>query len=218
MKKYDDGVIVYENNKVPECHKTEVKINYLGFLNAAANRAKMKEVLMDTHYVDVRPDGSIIWKGRKNKGGYALIDIRLLPDIPDDFEGNYIVLGHRLVQELINGGAPTNALVCHRSDIPSNINPDDLFLGTHAQNAAIITMHGRRIYPKGKDHWCSKLDECKVITIVHLYYSNVKTIRNIARDFGVCPKTVSDIVHCRGTWAQVAKNATEAAIAARMGN
>lgn len=218
MEKCDRGVEIYKDNKVSEDYETEVKINSLGFLRKEANIKKMQEILMDTNYVDIQPDGKVLWKGRKNKDGYALINIKILPDIPEDFEGNYVVLGHRLVQELLNGGAPINAFVCHRSDIPYNLDPKDLFMGTAAQNSSIIPMHGRRIYPKGQDHWCSKLNERKVVQIVHLYYANIMTIRNIARKFRVCSHTISNLIHGRGPWAEISKVATAAALAARMSN
>jgi len=216
MENCDNGIVIYENNEVPEEYSSNLKIRDLRGLRTAENTRKLTSVLNNPDYVDIQPDGKVLWKGRKNKDGYALINIKILPDIPEDFEGSKEVLGHRLVQELINGGAPTNALVCHRSDTPSDLNPNNLFLGTFAQNSSVVPIHGRRIYPKGQEHWNAKLDENKVVQIIHLHYANVMTIRRIAKKFHVCPQTISNVVNCRGPWVAIAKVATSAALAARM--
>lgn len=219
MEKSDIGVIIYENNEVSEGYKSKQKIRDLSMLRNVANIKKMADMLTDEEFVNILPDGKVLWKGPKTSDGYALINVRkLLPDVPDTYDGGKYVLGHRLVYECLNGGAPTNALVCHRSDEPSNLNPKDLFLGTHAQNAKCIKIHSRRIYPIKQEHWGAKLDEKKVVEIVHLYYDSIMTIRNIARRFNVCSHTISNLLNGRGPWAELANRAKDAALAARQGN
>lgn len=216
MEKSDIGVKIYENNEVSEHYKSKVRINDLSMLNTPANVRKFKKIMKDETYVDILPDGKVIWKGPKHKFGYALINVRkLLPDVPDTYEGGTYVLGHRLVYELLNGGASTNALICHRSDVPSNLDPKDLFPGTHAQNSKCIKIHDRRIYPKGQDHWNSKLDDKEVVKIVHLYYNSEMTIKDIAINSGVSSNTVSNLLNGRGPWAELANRAKDAALAAR---
>jgi hypothetical protein len=67
------------------------------------------------------------WMGSRNRKGYGHVNLYM----------------HRLAWELVNGPVPSSLLVLHRCDNPPCCNPDHLFLGTHADNAADRTRKGR---------------------------------------------------------------------------
>jgi len=214
----DKGVIIYNNSKVPREYRHRVRIRNLEMFIDRGNINFWADLINNPEYVDIRPDGKKLWKGKLNNDGYSLVNTKILPFRPPGFEKGITVLGHRLSYTFLIENAPTNACVCHRSNVRNNLEPSDLYLGTFAQNSGQIRMQERRIYPKGEDHWSSKLTGDKVVAMVHLYFSNAVTIGEIARRFGVSRGTTSAVVNCRGPWAAIANNAKDAALAARMGN
>lgn len=60
---------------------------------------------------------------------------------------------HRIAWQLENGPIPAGISVLHRCDVPACVNPDHLFLGTHADNMRDKTLKGRlRNGTEGQTH------------------------------------------------------------------
>jgi hypothetical protein len=70
----------------------------------------------------------IEWGGKRDRDGYGRRGARL---------------AHRLTWEEVNGPIPHGLCICHRCDNPPCVNPDHLFLGTHADNRRDSVAKGR---------------------------------------------------------------------------
>jgi len=112
-------------------------------------------------------------------------------------------LAHRVSWELHNGPVSDGLWVLHRCDNPSCVNPDHLWLGTHADNMADMAAkrRGRQGHPSGTKAYHAKLTAEQVKAIRALRAANINQ-RAVARQFGVCRGTVQDITQGR-TYADV---------------
>lgn len=69
--------------------------------------------------------GCLLWLGPLNSWGYGRVRV-----------GSSLVYIHRLAWEVAHGPVPDGLCVLHHCDVPSCVNTDHLFLGTHADNGA----------------------------------------------------------------------------------
>lgn len=83
------------------------------------------------------PNGCIEWTANVNKKGYGRF-----------YDGQKMVLAHRWSYGFFYGPLDESMLVCHCCDNPRCVNPDHLFLGTHADNVLDKVAKGRQARSK----------------------------------------------------------------------
>ncbi len=94
---------------------------------------------------------------------------------------------HRLAAFLWKGLSLSDSEthVLHRCDNPPCFNPDHLFFGDNAANAADRDAKGRGNPPKGEEHGRSKLDAEAVEEMRRLHREMAITGKDLGRIFGV---------------------------------
>jgi hypothetical protein len=118
--------------------------------------------------------------------------------------GRKMQLTHRVSYETHRGAIPDGMCVCHRCDTPACVNPDHLFVGTHADNTADKLNKGRaRGWDSaGERNPAAKLGEADVIAIRARLAEGAETKTAIARAFGVSQQLISAI-HAGQVWSHV---------------
>jgi len=107
----------------------------------------------------VTESGCWIWRLEVNNWGYGKIKIK-----------GRTVSAHRASYSEFIGGIPDKLCVLHRCDVPSCVNPDHLFLGTHQDNSDDRGRKGRakgaiKRERHGEANPNAKLTEKKVLEI-----------------------------------------------------
>jgi hypothetical protein len=161
-----------------------------------ANR--MYAGLRYVEYAKRKPSGCVEWDGYRMNMGYGELG----------FKGRKI-LAHRLSWVLHNGKPADGMEVCHKCDNPACVNPEHLFLGTHADNMRDCHAKGRNGFCHGSKSGMAKTNEAAVLQILRLRSEGAET-KELGRMFGLSIGALYQIF--RGdTWNRVWKqfHATE---------
>lgn len=100
------------------------------------------------------------------------------------------LMAHRVSWEIHYGAIPEGMNVLHHCDNPACVNPEHLFLGTHADNVADKVRKGR-----GADrerHGMARLTEAHVLEI-RAAVSDGQLLRIVAKRYGISESQVSMI-------------------------
>lgn len=130
-----------------------------------------------------------LWTGNKDKHGYGRIRC-----------DHRKIRVHRVSFMIKFGEIPTGLCVCHKCDNPPCVNPEHLFLGTHADNIKDMFAKHRNNPPRGQRNHSAKLNERKVRLIRKIVSSHSMSNRRIAKRFGVSSQSIDAIANGR-SWA-----------------
>lgn len=137
------------------------------------------------------PNACWPWMGACNWAGYGHHNLRQLPR-----------RSHRAAWFLANGEIPSGVCVLHKCDNPPCCNPDHLFLGTPADNAADRASKARNgPRPTGENNRMSKLTARKVLEARRMASDGI-TQDKIAASLGVSQATIWSVLSGK-TWRHV---------------
>lgn len=110
-----------------------------------------------------------------------------------------VKLAHRIAWSVANRSpVPHGLFVCHRCDVRICINPDHLFLGTHAENMRDCSR--KRRIAAGESHTNARLSLDQVLAM-RARFDAGESVRVVARDFGVS-KINARRIRDRKAWVQ----------------
>lgn len=124
-----------------------------------------------------------IWLGYVDRAGYGVIR----------FNGKNH-LAHRASWIIEHGPIPDGAMVLHRCDNPSCVNPAHLFLGTQRNNMEDMVTKGRSHKPIGTRNASAVLTDDQVRDIRASYVPQYGSCVALARRYGVGRSTIWGIV------------------------
>lgn len=133
----------------------------------------------DQYDVD-EASGCWIWRRFLN-GGYGAVKI-----------GHRSIRAHRYSYELHRGPIPEGAVVRHRCDRTSCVNPDHLEIGTQADNVRDAVERGRARGAPGARNAKAKLTPEQVLEI-RRRSDNGETRIALSREYGVAATMISNI-------------------------
>jgi hypothetical protein len=124
--------------------------------------------------VDFSGDGCWPWLGYVNTTGYGTVH----------HGDRVMILAHRASWILANGAIGEGLHVLHRCDTPACVNPNHLFIGTHADNMADMAHKGRGFGLPGRLNPNARYTEEQISELVRLVRDGWPTER-AAKHIGV---------------------------------
>lgn len=144
-------------------------------------------------YVKKTEDNSCwVWTKATNPHGYGVFGVYV--------SGKCLVLAsHRVAYYLRTGIDPLDLHICHHCDNPPCCNPDHLFIGTPADNAADKSRKGRAKRPS----WSRRERNCKLtpdqVREIRSRRAAGETAVALAAVYNVSDKAIREIVR-RHSW------------------
>lgn len=135
-----------------------------------------------------RGTGCWEWTGHQDGRGYGLFGV----------SAKVKKRAYRFAFELYVGTIPDGFEVCHRCDNRLCVNPEHLFVATHAENMADMVAKNRAARGLGERHAKAKLTERDVAEI----RSSCASHRALAKKYGVCGHTIWQVKK-RISWKEV---------------
>ena len=148
-----------------------------------------------------KTDGCWLWTGSTDVFGYGKMTMRKPNKRP--------VATHRISWEIHFGAIPAGLLVCHKCDNPPCVNPDHLFLGTHADNNADMMRKGRQVITPmpGEKNQSAKLTEDQAREAIELRKQG-QTLKQIGDRFHVSFSCIHLLVTGK-KWAHLTQKAAD---------
>lgn len=142
-----------------------------------------------------KTDGCWIWHGSRSKLGYGRI-----------YNGGkkpYLLPANRAAYLICRGEIPETMCVCHSCDNPRCVNPDHLWLGTHAENMKDMYDKNRNLGPKnrakGERHGMAKINWNIVNEIRSVQDRRYGYRVKLAKKFGISTQIIERILR-NETW------------------
>jgi hypothetical protein len=125
-----------------------------------------------------KTDTCWLWLGKRQPNGYGRCS-------RSSFLTN---LAHRAAYQMANGEIPKGLHVLHRCDVKHCVNPEHLFLGTHADNMKDMVNKGRS--PIGTKNNKAKLNSSSVIEMRDCYITGNFSLKGLAKIYNISTATV----------------------------
>ena len=145
-------------------------------------------MIADNLYENCEKDpnsGCWVWTRSRTRNGYGRVK-----------RGGKHIPAHRLSYTSTKGPIPLGLYVLHKCDNRACINPDHLFVGTHADNMADMSAKGRARRVYGTTNGRKKISEDDV----RLIRKDTRPLKIIAFEYGIVMSQVSEIRNRRSWW------------------